>query len=439
MSSGFNIREFTRVKVTLNDGSTIVGLVLPRPEVSDPDVLVIKLENGYNVGVKMSKVKSIETLGEYKPPRVEIPPYGKVIGGGVGARVRLVATGGTIMSRVDYVTGAVYPSFSLEDLYSMYPELKGVANLEMVNLMAIFSEDMNPQRWSMIAEEACRAFRDGASGVVILHGTDTMHYSAAALAFAIPKAPGPVAFVGAQRSSDRPSSDSFENLYAATLTAVKAPFAESVVVMHDTISDGVMAVHRGVRVRKMHTSRRDAFISINSDPLAKVYVKEGEVKVILNNYKARSSDIECATKFDDRVALVKYYPGMNAEILEFLIDRGYHGIVIEGTGFGHVGEHLLKPIGRAIELGIPVVIASQTIFGRVNLNVYRRGVELLRLGVIPAEDMHPEAAYVKLTWVLANSNRSLEEVRKLMLTPLAFEVNPRTDPANYIKPPTIPQ
>jgi glutamyl-tRNA(Gln) amidotransferase subunit D len=432
------VGEFSRVRIHLKDGSVLEGMILPRPEVGDPDVLLVKLENGYNAGIHVDRILKVEALGKYEPPRVEVPPYGVVVSGsGSGGVVRFIATGGTIMSRVDYVTGAVYPSFSLEDLYLMYPELRSLASIEMVNLMAIFSEDMNPARWGMIAEEACKAFSSGVRGVVVLHGTDTLHYTAAALAFALQSSPGPIALVGAQRSSDRPSSDSFENLYAATIVASQAAFAESVVVMHEGTSDGVIAVHRGVRVRKMHTSRRDAFISVNSEPIARVLVRQGKVVMNTGEYKGRG-ELTCSPRFDDKVALVKYYPGMSPELLEYLIDKGYHGIVIEGTGFGHVGEQLLKPIARAIEAGIPVVISSQTIFGRVNLNVYRRGVELLKLGVIPSEDMHPETAFVKLSWVLANHGRDVEEVRRVMLTPLAYELNPRTRPMDYINKPTAP-
>ena len=432
------VGEFSRVRIHLKDGSVLEGMILPRPEVGDPDVLLVKLENGYNAGIHVDRILKVEALGKYEPPRVEVPPYGVVVSGsGSGGVVRFIATGGTIMSRVDYVTGAVYPSFSLEDLYLMYPELRSLASIEMVNLMAIFSEDMNPARWGMIAEEACKAFSSGVRGVVVLHGTDTLHYTAAALAFALRSSPGPIALVGAQRSSDRPSSDSFENLYAATIVASQAAFAESVVVMHEGTSDGVIAVHRGVRVRKMHTSRRDAFISVNSEPIARVLVRQGKVVMNTGEYKGRG-ELTCSPRFDDKVALVKYYPGMSPELLEYLIDKGYHGIVIEGTGFGHVGEQLLKPIARAIGAGIPVVISSQTIFGRVNLNVYRRGVELLKLGVIPSEDMHPETAFVKLSWVLANHGGDIEEVRRVMLTPLAYELNPRTRPMDYINKPTAP-
>ena len=434
-----DLRPFTKVRLKLKDGSILEGYVLPKPETSSPDVVILKLPNGYNVGIRVSRIESVEVLEEPRQPPSSIP-LGEFVKGEVRAlpRVRLIATGGTIMSRVDYVTGAVYPSFSLEDLYQLYPELRDIADLELLNLMAMFSEDFTPETWSKIAEAAYKAFQEGVTGVVVLHGTDTMHYTSAAVAFALRNAPGPVVFVGSQRSSDRPSSDAFENLLSAILTCIRAPFAESVIVMHYTTNDDIIAVHRGTKVRKMHTSRRDAFVSINAEPIAFVYPQKLELKMNTDRYAPRGDrdSMILENKFDSKVALVKFYPGMDPEILHYLIDKGYHGIVIEGTGFGHVRKELLDPIRRAIEMEIPIVIASQTIFGRVNLNVYRRGVELLRLGVIPAEDMHPETAFVKLCWVLAKT-RNLEEVRKLMLTPIAFEISPRTEPQAYITKLTV--
>ncbi len=434
MSSRLNIEEFSRVRIFLKYGTILEGVVLPKPETASPDVIVLKLPNGYNVGIRVDQIERFEVIGKESSKSVEIPVGHLVKSGGNLPRVRLVATGGTIMSKVDYVTGAVYPSFSLEDLYELYPELRNIASIELLNLMAIFSEDFTPETWSKIAESAYKAFLDGVDGVVILHGTDTMHYTSAALAFALRNIPGPVALVGSQRSSDRPSSDAFENLLSAVLTCIKAPFGESVIVMHYTTNDGVVAVHRGTKVRKMHTSRRDAFVSINSEPIAFVYPQKLEFELRTRRYLPRNSDrssIILENKFDNKVALVKFYPGMDPEIIHYLIDKKYHGIVIEGTGFGHVRKELLEPIRRAIEEEIPVVIASQTIFGRVNLNVYRRGVELLKIGVIPAEDMHPETAYVKLCWTLAKT-RNMEEVRKIMLTPIAFEINPRSEVQTYI-------
>ncbi|OYT27057.1 MAG: Glu-tRNA(Gln) amidotransferase GatDE subunit D [Thermoprotei archaeon ex4572_64] len=435
--NNFGISDFDEVEVTLNDGSILRGIILPRPEVGDVDVIIIKLPNGYNVGIHVDNVKEVKLLRKGEVPSFSVP-IGETVREEVVKnlpKVRLLATGGTIMSKVDYKTGAVYPSFSLEELHMLYPEVESIAILELHNLMAVFSEDFNPQIWSEIAEAVYKAFLEGASGIVILHGTDTMHYTAAAMAFAIKGKPGPIVLVGSQRSSDRPSSDAFENLLAATLVAAKAPFAESVIAMHYTTNDGLIAIHRGTRVRKMHTSRRDAFISINAQPIAFIDIKKLEIKMNTSHYFTRSKieDMEFHGKFDDKVALIKFYPGMSSEIIDFLVDKNYHGIVIEGTGFGHIGKQLLNSIKRAIEHEIPIVITSQTLFGRVNLNVYRRGVEMLKIGVIPAEDMLPEVAYVKLCWVLSKT-RNMEEIRKLMLTPIAYELNPRTESQNYLTP-----
>jgi glutamyl-tRNA(Gln) amidotransferase subunit D len=440
--SKWGVKVFDTVRIYLRDGTTLDGVVLPRPGVGDPSVVILKLDNGYNVGIHVNNIEKMEVLSHVESKSAVSIPIGQFVRAeSTGLpRVRLVATGGTIMSKVDYRTGAVYPSFSIEDLYAMYPEVKGIADIELLNLMAIFSEDMTPRKWAEIAESAYKAFLDGVSGVVVLHGTDTMHYTAAALSFAIRNPPGPIALVGSQRSSDRPSSDAFENMLAAVLVGARAPFAGSYIVMHASTNDGLIAVHRGTRVRKMHTSRRDTFISINDKPVAYVDINKLEIVLNTNNYTTRSKveDTVLMNKFDEKTTLIKFYPGMDPEILHFLIDRGYHGIVIEGTGFGHVREELLDPIKRAIDSGIPVVITSQTIFGRVNLNVYRRGVELLRLGVIPAEDTLPEVAFVKLSWVLGQT-RDMSEVRRLMLMPIAGELNLRSDISTYIIRPELPK
>ncbi len=422
------VEAFTRVRLVLNDGTVFEGIVLPRPEYGDPDVLIVKLPNGYNIGIHVSRIAEIKPLGKAERKRVSPPEKPAVKG---LPKVALLGTGGTILSKVDYVSGAVYPSYSVEELYAMVPDIAKYADIDIEVVMSIFSEDMSPRRWSEIAAAAERKFRSGAEAVIIFHGTDTMAYSAAALAFAMREAPGPIVFVGAQRSSDRPSSDAFLNILAAVITAVKAPFAESVICMHAESSDTKAAVHRGVRARKMHTSRRDAFRSINAEPIAYVDMERRTFEMNTREYIRRGKDVKFQKEFDEKVALIKFYPGMDPEILHFLIDKGYHGIVIEGTGLGHVGEQLLDPIKRAIDAGIPIVITSQCLYGRVNLNVYRRGVQLLKLGVIPAEDMIPETAYVKLSWVLARE-RDLDKVRELMLTNIAHELSYHSNFRTYL-------
>ncbi len=427
------IKIFDKIRVKHKSGLIIEGVLLPRPQIGNYRSIIIKLDNGYNIGVRVDNIDDVEIIEKSRPsPLIEVKepklrpglPY-----------VHFIGTGGTIASRIDYKTGAVYPFFTAKEIYSMLPELEDLAFVKAETLFNIFSEDMEPKLWERIAEKVAKVFEtEGPKGVVIAHGTDTMGYTAAALGFALQRLPGPVILVGAQRSSDRPSTDSALNVIAATVTAIKAPFAESVVVMHGSIEDNYCLVHRGVKVRKFHTSRRDAFRSVNDLPLAIVNYF-GDLKLINKRFLRRSDEgIIAQTKFDEKVALIKYFPGMRSEMIHLLVDKGYHGIVIEGTGLGHVGQCLLSAIERAIEEGIIVVMTSQCIWGRINMNVYRRGVELLNIGVIPGEDMIPETAFVKLSWILAKT-REPKEVRKLMLTNMIYEINERSE--NRVYPPLI--
>jgi len=416
---------YRRVKLVLDNGDVFEGVLIPPTQFSDPDVVVVKLRNGYNVGFRRSRIKEIVELGEVQSPEATRPAPPRV----EGEKVRLLATGGTILSRVDYVTGGVYPTLSVEYLFEVLGGLE--APIEVEQIATVFSEDMTPSLWSQIAAKVGEAFKRGARGVVVLHGTDTMHYTAAALAFAFRSAPGPIALVGAQRSSDRPSTDAVLNLKAAIAVATRAPFAESVVVMHKSSSDSVIAVHRGTRVRKMHTSRRDAFQSINAAPIAEYHPEKDLLQIHAEEYKARGP-LDYTTKFEEAVALVKFFPGMHPRLLEVLLDAGIRGVVVEGTGFGHVGEYLLPSIKRLVDAGVVVAMTSQTIYGRTNLYVYRRGRELLSLGVVPLEDMLSEAAYAKMSWALANFKR--EDVPAVLRTPYAYEISPRSDPLVFGAP-----
>ncbi len=422
------IGVYDRISVE-KDGYVYEGVLMPKPELSSPTTIILKLDNGYNIGVSVTPTTRIRLVKKGKvalprPPAVSLKVREDL------PLVTIIGTGGTIASRVDYKTGAVYPAFTTEDLYSLVPELGDIARLRMKLLFNIFSEDMTPKLWERIAREVAKQIESGADGVVIAHGTDTMGYTAAALSFALRDLPVPVVLVGAQRSSDRPSSDAAMNLISSVRVAGYAPFAEVVVTMHGSTSDSYCLVHRGTRVRKCHTSRRDAFRSINVKPLAKV--EKDRIIMLTKNYRKRDKNRELVlmARFDEKVQLIKTFPGMSPEIIDILIDKGYHGIVLEGTGLGHAPRYILPSIRRAIEEGIIVVMTSQCIWGRINMNVYRRGVELLKMGVIPGEDMLPETALVKLMWVLAQT-RDPEEVRKMMLTNIAGEIDPRSRPSCY--------
>lgn len=427
--SSVGASTFDRVKLSLTNGQILEGLVMPRPSFGDPDVIVVKLDNGYNIGISAERISSITLVEKFSGKAQPTSKEALYPGGETprGERVHFLSTGGTIASRVDYVTGAVYPYFTAEELYSMIPELREIANITTKTVYSIFSENMTPRHWSQLAQEIEKVFRDepDVRGIVVAHGTDTLHYTAAAMAFAIQKAPGPVVFVGAQRSSDRPSSDAALNAIGATIAAIKAPFAESVIAMHATTSDDLILVHRGVRARKMHTSRRDAFISINAVPLAEINPYTRELKLKTDKYKGREKAVEAYPRFSDKVALVKFYPGMTPDIFSFFSERGYKALVIEGTGLGHINEGLIGAVRDIVQQGVFVAMTSQCLWGRVNLNVYRTGVELLKAGVVPAEDMTPETAYVKLSWIFGQTD-DLDEAKRLFQTSIAFEFDKRT-------------
>ncbi|MGB9779092.1 MAG: Glu-tRNA(Gln) amidotransferase subunit GatD, partial [Candidatus Bathyarchaeales archaeon] len=272
-----------------------------------------------------------------------------------------------------------------------------------------------------------KQINQGADGIVIAHGTDTMAYTAAALSFALQNLPVPVILVGSQRSADRPSSDAATNLMAAVTTAAHAPFAEVAIAMHETPSDTTIAIHRGTKVRKCHTSRRDAFKSINTTPIAQV--QDQKITMLTDNYTPRDKKRKLLLKpnFNEKAALIKFYPNMNPAIIDWHVENGYKGIILEGTGLGHVSKACYNPIKNAIEKGVIVAMTSQCIWGRVNMNIYDTGRDLLALGVIPLEDMLPETALVKLMWTLGQT-QNLEEAKQMLKTNIAGEISQRTLP-----------
>jgi len=275
-----------------------------------------------------------------------------------------------------------------------------------------------------MARRVAEKIRGGAEGVVITHGTDTMGYSAAALSFALRGLPVPVIFVGSQRSSDRPSTDAATNLVGAVTVAANAPFAEVALSMHETTSDTSIVFHRGTKVRKCHTSSRYAFQSVNADPIARLV--DGRLDMVASDYRRRGKDeLEVRDRFDSKVALVKFHPAFDPSIVTWLVEEGYKGLILEGSGLGHVSSECYGPLERAINEGVVVGMTSQCIWGRVEMNVYTTGRELLRMGVEPLGDMLSETALVKLMWALGQSDDK-EGALELMRLNIAGEYSDRT-------------
>jgi glutamyl-tRNA(Gln) amidotransferase subunit D len=412
-------------KVTLTEeGESVEGLLMPRVAGEDDFYIVLKLATGYNVGVKIGGKARIQVLGTGAKPALSRAPTPPAIEGLPG--VTIFSTGGTIASRVDYRTGAVEAALSAEDLYSFVPELASEANVNAKVLYSVFSENFTAQHWKETAEAVCKEIQSGVSGVVIAQGTDTLGYCAAAMSFALQSSPVPIVFVAAQRSSDRPSSDAATNLIGAVSVAAKAPFAGVVAVMHGWLSDDILLVHRGTKVRKCHTSRRDAFRSIDAAPLARFHIESRMLENLDSDFPVRggSSKVVCKSNFDDRVALTKFYPGMDPGIIDWYVAKDYRGLILEGTGLGHVSARCYPSLKHAVDKGIFVGMTSQCIWGRVDMNVYSTGIDLQKIGVTPLEDMLPETALVKLMWVLGQTDNA-RKIAEMMQTNMAGEISPR--------------
>ncbi len=412
------------IRITTKEGEVFEGALFPRSEYGDPSHIVLKLKNGYNVGIHYEKTEKIQVVGTGQKPhfaRPSPPPRHPGL-----PRVSIVSTGGPIASRVDYRTGAVQPALTAEDLASVVPELASIAEVEAQILFSELSENVTPSQWKALAEEVARKIRAGANGVVISQGTDTMHYTAAALSFALQNPPVPVLFVGAQRSSDRPSSDAASNLTGAVALAANADLAAVGLAMHQDLSDRYIVAHRGTRVRKCHTSRRDAFKSINSSPLARYDLQTRQIEYFGDHTRRNTNQtLTVKPEFDHHAYLIKFYPGFNPEMIDATVKAGARGIVLEGTGLGHVSKYCYTSISKAVKQNVPVFMTSQTIWGRVDMNVYVTGRDLLSLGVVPLEDTIPETALVKLAWVLGQT-KSLDKVREMMVNPVAGEITETT-------------
>ena len=405
------------------------GIILPRSETADPLHIVLKLRSGYNIGIAASGIKNVEIFGRkeahYKIPEKDFPYDPKK------PRVKLLGTGGTIASRLDYRTGAVIPAFSPGELYGSVPELADYCNLETEKLYGVFSENMGPDQWKGTAEAIGREIEKGVQGIVIGHGTDTMHHTAAILSFMVQNSPVPIVMVGSQRSSDRPSSDAALNLMHSVKTAAESDIAETMVCMFGPTSDVYGLLHRGTRVRKMHSSYRSTFRTIGDIPIAKV--SRTEITPLRQDYTRRRNDrnVVINTAFEEKVSIVYYYPNMMPDIIDSLIDNDYKGIIIAGTGLGHVNKPLYPALKRARDKNIAVYMTVQTLWGFVQMYVYDTGRDMMELGVIPAANMLPEVAYMKLCWALGQST-DREKVKEIMLTPIAGEITEREPSNGYL-------
>ncbi len=420
-------------RVSVKSGSkSFEGILMPQTGAGDPNKLIIKLDSGYNIGI------SVDGLERAAAAKRAITPAPKLRFDPAKPAISIISTGGTIASKVDYSTGGVSTVEKPEELLQNVPELADVVNVRVFSRpFAKMSEDMNYIDWIGIAKEAANKLNSGDRGVIVTHGTDFLHFTAAALSFFLRNLGKPVVLVGAQRSIDRGSTDAAMNLVCGAFTAA-ANMAEIGICMHGSVSDDYCMFTRGTKVRKMHTSRRDAFKPINEAPLAKVW-PNGEIERVNPNCKVRddSRKVELDTAFEPKVAIVKAYPGSDPSVMEHLAYKGCKGIIIEAAGLGHVPTNgrgsWIPTIRKLVKDGVFIGCAPQTIFGRINPNVYSNLRTLYKeAGAVPLEDMLSEVAYIKLGWVLGHTT-DMRKAREMMLTNCAGEITPRSTDECYLE------
>lgn len=405
-NNGAEVHDRVRIET---ESITYEGLILPKHNFSKENIIILKLDNGYNIGVStkgaklsiLSKAKPKETIVEAKKKNKDLQ------------NITILGTGGTIASFIDYKTGAVSPAITAEQLVNSVKALDDIANINAEPLFSLASEDMKPKHWEDMAVKVKEIHDKSNHGIVIGHGTDTMAYSAAALAFQLPEISNPVVFTGAQRSPDRPSSDAHLNLVGAAKTAM-SDLGEICIAMHETTDDKNVAIWRGNRTRKTHSSMRNAFSSPNEGPIGIVSDKiEWKRK-----YKSTSEKTTIKAGFDDNIGMVWSHPGLSVEDWENIVN-GKNGVVIAGTGLGHINSELLDVIGKATK-DIPIAMSSQCLSGSTNLNVYRNGRQLLENGVVETYDMLPETALVKMMWL---SKHHPDKINEMMGKNLVGEIS----------------
>jgi glutamyl-tRNA(Gln) amidotransferase subunit D len=420
---------------------TLEGVLIPSPDLSQKQTLILKLKNGYNIGISKKNIKKIQIIKKYKKSKdrkKKVIKKNKKL-----PTISILHTGGTIASKVDYHTGGVVSKFTPEELISMFPELKEIANIKSRLMKNMWSQDMRFCHYNLIAKEIKKEIENGSEGVIVTQGTDTLHYTSAALSFILEDLAKPVLIVGSQRSSDRGSSDAYLNLINAAYFIANSNFAEVSVCMHENMDDNYCHILQGTKCRKLHSSRRDAFQPVNSKAFARVNYIKKDIQFIRKDYNLKSNKKLKLKLFNEKikVGIIKQHTNMYAE--QFLFYKNYDGLVIETTGLGclpisKIDESneesgcIQDAIKKIINNGVIVVNAPQTIFGRINMNVYEDQRRAQQIGVLGnMNDMTPATTFIKLAWLLSNYQK--EKVKELITKNLRGEISERLTPKEFLK------
>ncbi|MBL7147978.1 MAG: Glu-tRNA(Gln) amidotransferase subunit GatD [Nanoarchaeota archaeon] len=385
------------------------GILMPS---KDKNIINLKLSSGYNIGIKSSNIKKINLIKK----QIQKKKINKEIKQNKNLpTISILHCGGTLASKISYETGAVSAKFSPEDILEMFPELQNLANINSKLVYNILSENIRFKHYNLIAKEIEKELKNKPKGIIITHGTDTLAYTSSALSFILEDLPIPVILVGSQRSSDRASSDSFLNLICATQFILNSDFGDVAICMHASMNDDKCFILPANKTKKLHSSRRDAFKPVNVNPYATVD-KQGNIKFLTEYKKVSDSKLKLKPFKDVKVGILKAHPNLTKE--EILQYKNYKGLVIEGTGLGHLSVESFDEYSKENEkvfnalksLKIPIVMTTQTIFGNINLNVYSTGRLLKPFVQGNLTDMLTETAFIKLAWLLSNYPKKVKEL-----------------------------
>ncbi|MED5487014.1 MAG: Glu-tRNA(Gln) amidotransferase subunit GatD [Candidatus Thermoplasmatota archaeon] len=417
-----NMGDRVRITASTPEGEvTHEGILLMA---SKSEHVTIKLDNGYNVTFSNNNVSQLEII-EGKSNSVEKKETILEEDSGLPL-IWIIHTGGTIASKVDYTTGAVAASFEPKELLNAVPELAQHARIRTTKIGNMWSDDIRARHWNLMISATKDAFESGATGVVITHGTDTMHYSAAAAAYSWAgsgqRPPGRIVFTGSQRSSDRGSTDGTENLIAAVYWAAYGPEVTgengdaSVIVMHAGSNDGVCSVIPGCNARKFHSSRRDTFQAINAQPMASIAVDRNGGCEILGDFQVPTREIgRLPCLFDENTKIMQLIAGPHLFADQINLAQNFDAILFHGTGLGHLpiensngdspeNDEVKKAVSEYCKEGGIAVMATQCINGPVHMDVYSKGRIQQELGIIGNHSTTgPDSALVKLHFLLSNN------------------------------------
>lgn len=316
------------------------------------------------------------------------------------SKVAILYVGGSIGMKVNQKTGRIEPIESLSEIHRFLPELQKEVALKFYSITNVGSSDITPDHWVEIAEMIRRLY-DQFDGFVVIHGTNTMSYTASALSFALQGLSKPIVFTGAMLPINDLTGDGRMNLIFAIRTA-QLDIAEVCIVLGPHVL-------RATRAKKVDQSFLSTFDTPKLLPLA-----DFNIDVTLHPHRMvrRKRTLVVQPEFNPNVILLTLNPGLSEKYLDAILASEPHGIVLRAYGPGMLPERLFPWVQRVTQIGIPIVITSQILRGRVDLHRYRKQLTLEQMGVISGKDMTFECAMVKLMWALrqAKNPRRLREL-----------------------------